>query len=281
MHEKDRALIQSIQEFIGGLGYVSKLNNRSSVEFRVSRLNDLVDVILPHFDKYPLITKKPSDYLLFKQIVLLMLNKEHNTQQGMGKVVNIRAFLNTGLSNDLKQAFPGASLVQPRILESSLKENILHPEWLAGFSTGESNFFIAVQKSKTKSGISTSLRFSIGQHSRDLLLLKSFVNFFAGGYVVSYKKRSVCEYTITKIDHIVGHIIPFFDLYPILGSKRLNYLDFKKAAYIIKNKQHLNDNGLGLKQILELKKRITTQSSNKTTNNHSVVNGTEKSDQKR
>lgn len=108
---------------------------------------------------------------------------------------------------------------------------------MAGFSTGESNFFIAVQKSKTKSGISTSLRFSIAQHSRDFLLLKSFVNFFNGGYVMNYKKRLLCEFIITKIDLIIKHIIPFFDKYPILGSKHSNFLDFKKAAYIIKNKQ--------------------------------------------
>ena len=51
-------------------------------------------------------------------------------------------------------------------------------EWVAGFSTGESNFFIAVQKSKTKSGIATSLRFSIAQDLKDLSLLESFVDFF-------------------------------------------------------------------------------------------------------
>lgn len=152
---------------------------------------------------------------------------------------------------------------------------------MAGFSTGESNFFIAVQNSKTKSGLSTSLRFSIAQHSRDLLLLQSFVNFFAGGYVMNYKKRLLCEFIITKIDHITEHIIPFFDKYPILGSKHSNFLDFKRAADIIKNKQHLNEDGLGLKQILELKKKITLLYSNKATNNHSVINGTEKSDQKR
>jgi hypothetical protein len=44
-------------------------------------------------------------------------------------------------------------------LESFIKNNDLYPEWVAGFSTGEPNFFIAVQKSKTNSGLSTSLRF--------------------------------------------------------------------------------------------------------------------------
>jgi len=275
MHEKDRVLIQSIQEFFGGIGYVSKLNNTSAVEFRVSTLKDLVGVILPHFDNYPLITKKHSDYLLFKEIVLLMLNKEHNTLEGIQKTVNIRASLNTGLSNDLKEAFP-MTIPATLNLESSIKNNNLHPEWVAGFSTGESNFFIAVQKSKTNSGLSTSLRFSIAQHSRDLLLLESFVIFFGGGYVMNYKNRSVCEFIITKIDHIVEHIIPLFDKHPILGSKHLNFLDFKSASYIIKNKEHLNKDGLGLKQILQLKERITSLYSNKAMNNHSVVDGTEK-----
>jgi NADH:ubiquinone oxidoreductase subunit K len=138
MHEKDRVLIESIQEFFGGIGYISKLNNTSaqaSVEFRVSTIKDIVGVILPHFDKYPLITKKYSDYLLFKQIVLLMLNKEHNTLEGLEKIVNIKASLNLGLSKDLKEAF---SITFPETLnmESSIKNNNLHPEWLAGFSTG-------------------------------------------------------------------------------------------------------------------------------------------------
>jgi hypothetical protein len=64
MHEKDRVLIKSVQEFLGGIGYVSKANKTSTVEFRVSTLKDFVDVILPHFNNYPLITKKHSDYIL-------------------------------------------------------------------------------------------------------------------------------------------------------------------------------------------------------------------------
>ena len=111
---------------------------------------------------------------------------------------------------------------------------------MAGFCTGESNFFITVQKSKTKSGLTTSLRFSISQHSKDLLLLESFVDFFNCGYVANYKNRLICEFIVTKIDHIIEHIIPFFEEHPILGSKYLNYLDFNSAAKIIIHKEHLN-----------------------------------------
>jgi hypothetical protein len=86
-------------------------------------------------------------------------------------------------------------------------------------------------------------------------LLNSFIIFFGGGFVVNYKKRSLCEFVVAKIDLIVENIIPFFDKHPILGSKHLNYLDFKSAAYIIKNKEHLNEDGVGLEQNLQLKKK--------------------------
>ena len=266
MHEIDRVLMEKIQNFFGSIGYLSKPSNNSAVEFRVSTLNDITNVIIPHFDKYPLTTKKHADYLLFKEIVLLMLNKEHNTLEGIQKIVNIKASLNTGLTDNLKQAFPN-TLPSPRLEDNNiLHQNKINPEWMAGFCTGESNFFITVQKSKSKSGLTTSLRFSISQHSRDLLLLESFINFFNCGYVANYKNRLICEFIVTKIDHITEHIIPFFIKHPILGSKYLNYLDFKNAAEIIKNKEHLNPNGL--ERILLLKNKITTYYKNKTINNH-------------
>lgn len=94
MHEKDRALIQSIQDFFGGIGSVSKPNNTSMVEFRVSALKDIINIVIPHFDNYPLLTQKSSDYFLFKQVVLLMLNKEHTNLEGIQKIVGFKASIN-------------------------------------------------------------------------------------------------------------------------------------------------------------------------------------------
>ena len=56
---------------------MTKPNKNRMVEFRVTTLNQIIAVIIPHFDKYPLITKKNSDYLLFKQIVLKLLNNKN------------------------------------------------------------------------------------------------------------------------------------------------------------------------------------------------------------
>lgn len=194
-------------------------------------------------------TQKHSDYILFKEIVFKLLNnRKKNSKLDIQKIVNIKASINWGLNDILKLAFPNTV---PVVRLISLIKKRIENSWLSGFATGESNFFIVTQKSKMNDSITVSLRFSISQHKRDVLLLENFFNFYNCGYIVKYEKRSVCEFIVTRIDDIVEHIIPFFNKYPVVGSKYLNYLNFKEAAFITKNKEHLNPKGL--KKILLLK----------------------------
>jgi hypothetical protein len=62
--------------------------------YRVDMLKDILGVVIPHFDKYPLVTQKLADYKLFKEIVSLMINKEHLTLDGLKKVLSFKASLN-------------------------------------------------------------------------------------------------------------------------------------------------------------------------------------------
>ena len=76
-----------------------------SLKFRVQSVKD-IQVIVHHFEKYPLRTQKFADYKLFKQAVELMEQKEHLTEAGLAKIVAIKASMNRGLSAELKAAFP-------------------------------------------------------------------------------------------------------------------------------------------------------------------------------
>lgn len=136
-------------------------------------------------------------------------------------------------------------MIEPAI--RSLQTNIenISPFWLAGFCSGESNFFITLSKKYV------SLRFSIGQDSRDLLLLDSILKSFNCGYVYKYKNREVCELVVTKSEDLTNIIIPFFEKYVIKGSKYSDFNKFKKAALMIKDKKHLNDKGFD--KIIEIK----------------------------
>lgn len=74
-------------------------------------------VVIPHFDKYPLITQKLGDYLLFRAVIELMKGKEHLTMEGLHKIASIKASLNNGLTDELKAAFPVLNPVARSLVE--------------------------------------------------------------------------------------------------------------------------------------------------------------------
>jgi hypothetical protein len=94
MHERDRGLIIKIQEYFGGIGYVSNPYKNLTVEFRVSTIEHITNVIIPHFTNYPLLTKNYFHYVFFKEIVKLMSKKEHSNLQGIQNIVNNKASMN-------------------------------------------------------------------------------------------------------------------------------------------------------------------------------------------
>lgn len=63
LHKKDKALLEQIQAYFGGIGSIVK-QGENVVAYRVSSLKDILNHVLPHFDKFPLITYKRGDYLL-------------------------------------------------------------------------------------------------------------------------------------------------------------------------------------------------------------------------
>lgn len=106
------------------------------MSLKVTRFEDL-KVIINHFDKYPLITQKLGDYILFKQAFNIMANKEHLTIEGIRKLVGIKAKLNLGLKEELVEAFPNiASVDRPLIINQEIPD----PNWISGFTSGEGSF---------------------------------------------------------------------------------------------------------------------------------------------
>jgi hypothetical protein len=89
LHKKDRALLESIQTYFGGVGYIIK-QTEDSFQYTITSFKDLT-VVLNHFESYPLKTQKQADFLLFKSVLDLMSRKEHLTIKGLHEIVAIRA----------------------------------------------------------------------------------------------------------------------------------------------------------------------------------------------
>ena len=238
LHAKDLALLEKIQLFFG-VGKITKLGVEA-VQFRVFALEDL-KVIINHFDRYPLLTNKQSDFTLFKQVVKLMEQGKHFTKEGLNKIVSIKAALNKGeLSDKLSQAWPNVEpVLRPEI--KNIKIQSLH--WLAGFTDAEGCFFVALKKSAgSKLGETVWCRFILTQHTRDEYLLRSLIDTLNCGRYIP--KFDCGEFVVEKFTDIYDKVIPLFEEFKLHGIKTENFEDFKKVALLIKNKDHLTREGL-------------------------------------
>jgi hypothetical protein len=83
----------------------------TKVYYRVESFKDL-QVIIDHFDKYPLVTAKKLDYDLFKKSFNIIKLNEHLTEQGISKLIEFKGSLNKGLSKNLRDSFSGIDLLE-------------------------------------------------------------------------------------------------------------------------------------------------------------------------
>jgi len=239
LHNKDIIVLEKIKLFFN-CGRHS--NNKNWTKFIVTDLKSINNIIIPHFEKYPLITQKQGDFLLWKSIIELMGKKEHLNIESLMEIIKIRASLNWGLSDKLKFHFPNIIKVEkPKI---NLPK-FINPYWFAGFFSGDGCFQIKIQENTIyKGNYHVSLTLTLGQHLKDELLIKYLVNYFNCGTTHKFSSKNYIVFTTSKFKDIYLKIIPFFKKYNIQGIKALDFLDFCLAADLINNKVHLTIKGL-------------------------------------
>ena len=245
IHIKDLELLKQIRNFFGNISNILIKKDRNMCVFSVRSLEDITSKIIPHFDLYPLITQKRVDYLLFKTVILKMLQKDHLTKEGVEAIINIRSAMNLGLTPILKEAFPLSVPVQRPIVNNVLSSKAEH--WVSGFTSGEGCFSISLIYNKDKTYV--QLKYSVSQLSRDRLLLESFIRYFNCGHLA--ESRGSVYFYVVKFTDIYDKIIPFFNENKILGIKSEDYLNWCKVAELVKEKKHLTKDGLD--QIIKIK----------------------------
>lgn len=252
LRDEDKPLLEAIQSYFRGAGGFCKGLN-GSIQYRVSLRDDLINVIIPHFEKYPLITQKWGDYKIFKSIVELMDKKEHITPEGLNQILSLKASMNKGLPPSLIEAFP--SIIPADKLKVPISE-IVDPQWVAGFAEAEGCFMIKISKSSaSKLGVQAQLKFQITQSSRDILLIKKLVTYLGCGVIeVVTKEGKAINFAVTKFSDISEKILPFFDEYQLKGFKLFNYIHFKEGVEIFRKKEHLTI--LGLESLKKIKEKM-------------------------
>jgi len=172
-----------------------------------------------------------------------MKNKAHLKPEGIKEIINIKASMNLGLSDELKSNFINTVPVQRPTIKTT---NIQDSNWISGFVSGEGNFFVDIFKSNSnKIGFQVKLRLSITQHSRDKELLELIVKNLAAG-IVNIHSENAFVFKVSKLVDLIQKIIPLFEQNPIRGVKQLDFLDFCEVAKLMNEGKHLTTEGLDL-----------------------------------
>lgn len=241
--QKDHStgILKDIQKFLG-CGKLTVSKRDKTVEFFVKNFEDILLKIIPHFEAHPLVTSKQLNFESFKEAALLVKSGAHLTKEGLNKIKELKANMNTGRSFEDKFRHCWAKC-----------PIILQPEWIIGFIDG--CFFNKLSR-RQKSGysyIETESSLRISQNIHDVAVLLAIKNYFSGsGYLdpkledysdldaVRGLSRGNVEYYNSK----TSSFIPFLDKFTLLTRKQLDYLDFKKFLALKEAKAYRTEEGL-------------------------------------
>jgi hypothetical protein len=134
----------------------------------------------------------------------------------------------------------------------------LAPQWVTGISDSEGNFSIFSQK--TKNGYKFTVAYKVTQKNHSGGILYDLQRYFECGNInLDNRGEDALKFNVTKLDDIISKVIAHFDKYPLLTSKNLDYQDFRRVAYMMRDGLHLNEGGMA--EILAIKENMNSKRS--------------------
>lgn len=93
---EDRAQTLFLIQKVLKCGFMRRDFSDKTLKFEVRSLEDLIRHVIPHFDKYPMVSNKQRDFKLFKRTCFLMQKELHKEKGGLRKIMNLAFQMNPG-----------------------------------------------------------------------------------------------------------------------------------------------------------------------------------------
>ena len=249
---------------LGTLEFIKNRLNCGSIytnrlaTFNVKRINDIQNILIPLFDKFPLNGIKYLDYLTFKKAISIKLDESLSNSEKLQLITDLKDSMNTKRVN----------------FKMPLTHTIrVTPYWLLGFIEGEGCFSLVDVKDI---GISFSLALTSVQYPliyevknfldsygiKDVNLKASpqYLNIISQRTSIYAKDKTtingkpVIEMQIRPISFIVDTFIPLLSNLSFGTKKYQDFLDWAFIASLIYKGKHLTETGKEL--ILKISKRM-------------------------
>src|SRR5205085_6631915 len=92
----DRAEVLYALQAHFGCGSIRPDRSDKTLKWETRKLDDLVERVVPHFIRHPLLSGKQLDFERFAVVCRLMAEGEHRSRQGLVKIVSIAREMNAG-----------------------------------------------------------------------------------------------------------------------------------------------------------------------------------------
>lgn len=221
---RNAGVLYDIQRYFGVGSVVVDNRESGTLKYQVQNQKELLEVIIPHFERYPLLSSKRLNYLSFKKALEAKFGFISIKGSVVEYVTDIKNKMNK--SRSFTEKYYSVELIN------------LNPYWVQGFVDGEGLFYVYVngqKKSRNTTYVGIDLSLEISQSSHDVKLLHSFVQFFEGGFVSPKcnfnslsEVSSIRGKSIFKYKTNLSKMILFFDKYPLLTDKGEDFKIFKE-----------------------------------------------------
>jgi len=122
---------------------------------------------------------------------------------------------------------------------------MINPSYISGYVDGEGSFFISFSlREKFSLGIEVRPTFSISQRRDRSEVLRLIKSYFGCGSIRTSRRDGTLRYEVRSIKDLREKIIPHFERYALLSSKRKEFKYFSLVCSMISDKKHLTKKGL-------------------------------------
>lgn len=207
-----------------GIGQVilhnSGVKDGNQATFRIRNKNDIINKILPIFNKYNLLTSKQFNYNKFYKSIIISNN---NNLSQLDKILEINKIKNLKLPNNYISPIWN-NLTFDTIKNKSDVINIINKWWLVGFIEAEGSFYYTIKDNNT---IRVSHGFGIVQKLDPIVLLgiKYILNINTS---IKYKEK----HNYYLLDTTNNKCIEYISNYFLYNNKSI-FKGFKSFEFII------------------------------------------------
>lgn len=220
-----------------GVGRINIDNRRdNTMKFVVSSLQDILNVVIPHFEAFPLQGSKHLNFLAFKKAAQLLDSGQHLTEEGWTQLLALAASMNKGRSFSDKFEY---NLSNTRSLS-------MH--WLLGFIDAEAMFYLYIPAEIGRQTLQFTVEIAQATHEVALLLDIAILlasgtlkpKFDTNSLTAAQGVRPVSRLIVRQGDILIN----FLKDNPLMTTKQLDYLDWLQMKEMYNQGLHRTPDGL-------------------------------------